>query len=368
MKSIESQLSTRQFQENVDRELGAIFGSAIADAVGAGYEFSNGVESDLIPEIGPIGGGSFNWEPGQWTDDTEQAIALLEALRHSSINNVSHAAKNILDWYASDPIDIGITTRNVLQTAFKDNQINQTEAVEACFTSARNYANEKDYDCLHDSPFITTVQGCGSLMRLSSCALLSSKDEAEQWAVATSMITHGSVHVTDLASALGQIIWNASRLNGYSIYSIFDGVFDHLDEELKANWTGLTTQNYNNDSELNDIYDLETLIRFNGTAPGALACALSAIIHTTEIWGDYRFNYTQWFVSCIQYIVSQGGDTDSVAAIAGSIAGALVGYKHLPILWLHVLHGFDYDGNSLDEDDLIKLAPQATKATRSTKV
>ncbi len=336
--------------------IGAIVGSAIADAVGAGYEFTTGVSEPLRDQIGPIGGGPFKWKPGQWTDDTEQATALLSALSADAETNVSKAADNILSWYVSEPADIGSTTLSVLRDALHRTQVEKVGSVEACFTAARRHAVAHDSHRLDQSPILTTMQGCGAFMRLSSCALFPSELEAENWAVATSMLTHGSIHVTNLAASLGPIIWRASRLKGQPIDGLFRGVFDHLDSDQKDAWETLL---HDRDIHIASMVGREKLVSYNGTAPGAMACALLAIVDTTLLHGDYRFNSERWFRRCIQHAVAQGGDTDSVAAIVGSIAGGIVGYRHLPATWRDVLHGFDHDGNLLYESDLVKTAIQA---------
>jgi len=334
---------------------GAIVGSAVADAVGAGYEFTTGVNSIASDQIAPIGGGPFNWEPGQWTDDTEQAVALLDALSVSPDHNVTQAAKNVLSWYASEPADIGTTTLNVLRTALHRTQVEDADPVEACFTAARRHAVLRDTHRLDRSPILTTMQGCGGLMRLSSCSLLRTEVEAEEWAVATSMLTHGSVHVADLAATLGQLIWRASRLNGDPLDTIFSGVFNHLADETRAEWETLI--------QLNDLAADSSrstmFVSFNGTAPGALVCALLSLIETTLIHGEYQHNPNLWFRRCVQRVVAQGGDTDSVAAIVGAIAGGVVGYRNLPEIWRGLLHGFNHEGTTLDEDDLLKLTVRA---------
>ena len=336
--------------------IGAIVGSAVADAVGAGYEFTLGVSEPLRDQIGPIGGGPFNWKPGQWTDDTEQAVALLGALTNDADTNVTRAADNILAWYVSEPADIGSTTLAVLRAALHRKQIEGNDSVEACFTAARRHAVAHDSHRLDQSPILTTMQGCGAFMRLSSCALLPSELEAENWAVATAMLTHGSIHVTNLAASLGPIIWRASRLKGQPIDGLFRGVFDHLDSDQKDGWETLL---HDRDIHIASMIGREKLVSYNGTAPGAMACALLAIVDTTLLHGDYRFNSERWFRRCIQHAVAQGGDTDSVAAITGAIAGGIVGYRHLPAAWRQVLHGFDHDGNLLDESDLVKLSMNA---------
>jgi hypothetical protein len=58
-----------------DRAAG-VLGTACGDALGAGYEFGPPLSSTSA--VAMIGGGSFGWAPGEWTDDTSMAIAIAE--------------------------------------------------------------------------------------------------------------------------------------------------------------------------------------------------------------------------------------------------------------------------------------------------
>ena len=60
----------------IDRACGVLLGTAAGDALGAAYEFGPPRGPDL--EVAMVGGGSFGWEPGEWTDDTAMAIAIAE--------------------------------------------------------------------------------------------------------------------------------------------------------------------------------------------------------------------------------------------------------------------------------------------------
>ena len=60
-----------------------MIGAAVGDALGAPFEFKGaGQYSSVFPEgvlggIGEmIGGGSFNWREGEFTDDTQMALSL----------------------------------------------------------------------------------------------------------------------------------------------------------------------------------------------------------------------------------------------------------------------------------------------------
>jgi len=64
------------------RYQGCLVGLAVGDAYGTRYEFKSRADmpaiKDLPDEI--LGGGPFNLEPGQWTDDTSMALCLAESL------------------------------------------------------------------------------------------------------------------------------------------------------------------------------------------------------------------------------------------------------------------------------------------------
>ena len=62
------------------------------------------------------GGGAFNWEPGEWTDDTAMAVAILDVLAQGHCN-IEEIGNNFLSWYASSPPDVGIQTSAVLSSA-----------------------------------------------------------------------------------------------------------------------------------------------------------------------------------------------------------------------------------------------------------
>ena len=50
----------------------------LGGVVGAGYEFGPSLHADA--PVVMAGGGAFGWQPGEWTDDTQMALAILLAL------------------------------------------------------------------------------------------------------------------------------------------------------------------------------------------------------------------------------------------------------------------------------------------------
>ena len=58
-----------------------------------------------------------------------------------------------------------------------------------------------------------------------------------------------------------------------------------------------------------------------------------------------------------------GDDTDTVAAIAGSLAGAVHGASAVPPAWRELVHGWPFgtDGRARTGDDLVRLAELAVR-------
>ena len=65
----------------IDRAVGAVLASAVGDALGAPYEFG---APDPTARCAMEGGGGFGWEPGEWTDDTQMALTILDVLATGS--------------------------------------------------------------------------------------------------------------------------------------------------------------------------------------------------------------------------------------------------------------------------------------------
>ena len=62
----------------IERYRGVILGLAAGDAVGTTVEFQP--PGSFQPVTDMIGGGVFQLEPGQWTDDTSMTLCLAESL------------------------------------------------------------------------------------------------------------------------------------------------------------------------------------------------------------------------------------------------------------------------------------------------
>jgi len=151
---------------DLEKIRGCIFGVLVGDALGARYEFLESYKvigkikedikvskSQMYPDI--LGGGFFNVEPGQITDDSEMTICLLKSLSVTKKYNQKDVAKRYIDWYQTRPVDIGRSTKASLHTReiAIDNEDMIKNSLEMNITSLSN----------------------GCLMRISPLGLFSSK-------------------------------------------------------------------------------------------------------------------------------------------------------------------------------------------------
>jgi hypothetical protein len=104
-----------------DRVLGALVGSAVGDALGAPFEFGPaGAFSARFPSPARgtatemCSGGSLDWEPGEFTDDTQMALLVATSLLEQIGLDEADLFGRFRAWAAADPPDVGIQTRAVL--------------------------------------------------------------------------------------------------------------------------------------------------------------------------------------------------------------------------------------------------------------
>jgi ADP-ribosylglycohydrolase len=81
-----------------------------------------------------IVGGPFNWEPGEWTDDTRMAIAIAEVAATGADLRQEEALDALTRrWHAwsQQAKDVGVQTRSVLGQASKQGICAQTAREES---------------------------------------------------------------------------------------------------------------------------------------------------------------------------------------------------------------------------------------------
>lgn len=251
---------------------------AVGDALGATTEFCTpaeirneyGVHRDII------GGGWLDLEPGQITDDTEMTLCVARSLVEHRGFVLSDVADRFVDWYNSDPVDIGSTCRAGIHRYIKTGKL--------------------------EAPFDINGAGNGGVMRSLPLALWFAGDrEALLHAtVAQSRLTHNNPESDLGCCCYADLV--AAALGGSD------------KEELKS---------------IADGYPQFAPEMFDGKSGGYVVETMRSVLHC--------FFTTDSLEGALIRAANLGGDADTVAALLGGLVGAFYGYDAIPVRWLDML-------------------------------
>ena len=289
-----------EFRLDVQRAIGALVGMAVGDALGAPFEFQDpGLYGEANPEprLGGRGemrgGGTFAWRPGEFTDDTQMALALAESLLSCGGFDPADVWARWRHW-AGGARDVGVQTGTVLQSA------DHVGAAQALHTSNGG-----------------RTAGNGSVMRNTPVGLWAATRSLEELialATAQATVTHHDRHNGYAASIHAAMI--RAGIRGTDVFAAIDEVLDLLPAEARATWGPLLSADY-----------VAAAGASNGDVFTCLAQAVWAVRGATS------------FEDAVVRAVELGRDTDTVAAVAGSIAGARWGIQAIPSRWTTYLNG-----------------------------
>lgn len=295
----------------LDRAAGVLIGTAAGDALGAGYEFTHPAPEQPIRMIG---GGSFGWAPGEWTDDTAMAVAVALPARDGADiaagPGLDQIAAGFVAWYNSGPADIGVQTATVLRA--------RPVSAEAMLAQAKSLTGR--------------TGGNGSLMRTAPVALryLHDEDRCVAAAGAIGSLTHYDERAIEACQ-----IWTAGIRHAVLSASL-DGVRGYLNAAASATrqfWSPLLDE-----AEKGGPHDFPN----NGWVVHALQTA----------WWAINSAPGNQLPAALELCVRAGGDTDTTAAIAGGLLGARWGASAVPAQWQALLHGYP----GMDAAGLVALA------------
>ncbi|MFJ5631169.1 ADP-ribosylglycohydrolase family protein [Streptomyces goshikiensis] len=275
----------------LDRAVGAVLGSAVGDALGAPYEF--GPAGELTARGAEMRGGG-GWDPGEATDDTQMAVLLGESLLECGDLELPDVFERFRRWAAGAPKDIGLQTEDVLTSG-------QPWDLAAALHFQVN----------------ARAAGNGSLMRASTSAVYfaaAGREESMDAARRIAALTHGDRAAWEGTAILHELV--RVCLDGADPLAALPATLaevhpDHRErygQVLGPDWhPGLATE-------------------FNGAVWPCLGSAVWAL------------RTTSGFAEAVRAAVDLGGDTDTVAAVTGTLAGARYGQEAVPAQWTDPLH------------------------------
>lgn len=304
------------------RAIGALVGSAVGDALGARFEFGPaGAYRREFPEpvlggIGEmVGGGPFPWKPGEFTDDTQMAVALAESLLACGDFDADDVWRRWKAW-AVTATDVGVLTRRVLSAPDWRGAAEDGHRANGGLSAANG--------ALMRVTGLAVAYAFGDPAELTMAAraqaALTHHDPAAGWGAAIgAQLLRAGIHGVDPLSVVDELV------AGLPV-----GVHDRFAEVLDPAWDPTVPGAIS-----------------SGTVWGCLGRAVSALRRSGS------------FAETVVEAIDLGGDTDTVAAVTGAIAGAWHSVQGIPCRWTTYLNGTvdGPDGRaSYDNDGLQLLA------------
>ena len=256
----------------------AIIGLVVGDALGVPYEFKM---RDSFKAVDMVGYGTHNQPVGTWSDDSSMTFATVESLARLGEINLKDIMRNFEKWLYRGEFTAHGEVFDVGNTTAK-----AIERYHYGWATVENCGGDGEWD-----------NGNGSLMRILPLAFTNaSLYEVHD----VSALTHA--HFISKTVCLSYV-WDAKNLlDGKSKNDIIPERIEKLSRD-EVESTGFVV----------DTYD----------------AALWCLAHTES----YR--------ECVLTAVNLGGDTDTIAAVAGGLAGIYYGVggdKGIPEEWINEIH------------------------------
>ncbi len=285
----------------LSRAQGCLLGQVAGDALGSLVEFRSPV---AIASSYPDGvrllrdGGTWQTLAGQPTDDSEMALALARSIVRTGGYHRETVAGAYWRWYHSQPFDIGNTISQALREPAEDD-VQAGRAAERMAAAAA-----------------PASQANGSLMRISPLGIWGCRLPLEQvvdCARADSALTHPHPVCQEACAAFVAAIARAVA-TGAEAAAIYDDTLRWAERSCRAEIVLATLQRAAQSPPAD-------YLNKQGWVLIALQNAFYQLLHAPSLEEG------------VVRTVMAGGDTDTNAAIAGALLGAVHGRDAIPLQW-----------------------------------
>ncbi len=288
----------------LSRAQGCLLGQLAGDALGGLVEFqsSRSIRGEYPDGIRDLkDGGGWHNLAGQPTDDSELALMLARAIVHLGRYDAGAGLDSYVHWWPH-AWDIGNNIRRALEPA----SAGKTTAER--LRAANQHANRSD-----------SGQSNGSLMRISPLGIfgVGRPQQAAEWAREDSRLTHPHPICQDACAVFVAAI-AATIADGLSPRNCYETALRETDR-LKVQ---VAVRQALEHAQHTPPQDYQTQM---GWVLIALQNAFYQLLHAP--------NLEEGIVDTVM----RGGDTDTNAAIAGALLGAVHGRRAVPARWMHAL-------------------------------
>nr|DAG34233.1 MAG TPA: ADP-ribosylglycohydrolase [Caudoviricetes sp.] len=283
-----------------------IMGLVVGDALGVPVEFR---KRDTYEVTDMIGFGTYNQKPGTWSDDSSLTLATVESMGRMGKVDPMDIMKNFLDWLEDgwftpygDVFDVGGATRRAITRFSK---------------------GTKPLDCGGKTRM---DNGNGALMRILPVAMLPDNGDKQAKIQNVAHLTHAHF-ISDFACMIYTAIVENLMKGSPNDVAVLAGI-QRYKEQL---------DNVSMLSEFGKLEQIEWLERTFVKSSGYVVDTLEAAL--------WCFLNTETYRDCVLAAVNLGEDTDTVAAVAGGLAGIYYGVggeAGIPESWIEQIARKDW--------------------------
>tara|TARA_R110001592_G_scaffold36735_6_gene123276 strand:+ start:1039 stop:2316 length:1278 start_codon:yes stop_codon:yes gene_type:complete len=351
-----------------DKVLGALVGSAIGDAMGASTEMwhrkdiqlSYGYINGLTPAVreqSPEGTWEHNLLAGATTDDTRWKSLMVHYFKaNQNAINPDNFSQYIIEYYQK--LTKSLANKDIqTSTDLLDTQVEKIDWIKEWARVAIAYKKGNQNYLKAQNRFYGGEMSCAGQLYSPMIGLITKSPlEAYQKAYDLSLFDIGyAKDITALVSSMTNMAMRTQELDSIMNAPKFIDPIGYADSRLVGRIPlAILDGAQKNVRRINDIVFADSLLLNNNTVfkvpTGYLGTKTDWIrqemlyqilekdkrgiaFHSAEIWQilvtGLEFGKSD-FEKTMQFIVNYGRDNDTVAAVAGMILGAKLGYKALP--------------------------------------
>lgn len=297
-----------------DKIRNTLYGAIVGDALGVPVEFKDREFLKKHPVTDMTGYGTYNLPKGSWSDDSSMTLCLAESIGRLKGIDYEDVMKNFYAWYKHSNFTPDCQVFDIGRTC--------------CAAIINSRHGTKAIDCgLKDEQ----SNGNGALMRISPLPFYlikefgsnaMDKEEAFEVVHNVSNLTHG--HKITLIGCDIYCALMIEILKGTEKDELLQKALPKIGEYVRHN------PHY---APALAKYDRITHMSFAGLSEGKIKSS-GYVVDTLEaaLW---CFLTTDNYHDCVLKAVNLGSDTDTVACVAGSIAGLY--YGELPADWIEAI-------------------------------
>ena len=295
----------------LNKVYGAVFGFTVGDALGVPVEFMMRKQLKMNPVIGMREFGTHNQPKGTWSDDSALMFCLMEAICQSdaSINlDYEWLADAFLRWLLDgfwtplgEAFDIGRTTAQSIERF-------SHKKFAACECGGKEEQDNGNGSVMRVLPLAFLLKNVSATKAFEIIHNVSSITHRHPRAkIACGIYVFTAIGLLNQKSPKGALLWAAGIVQDYYCSKPdYKNELSHFRRIL--------------DGEIGSLTEYE--IWSSGYVVDSLEASLWSLLTTNT----YR--------TCVLRAINLGEDTDSIAAMAGGLAGLYYPHETIPQIWL----------------------------------